>query len=1143
MNFIRKWWLAIALFLGLVFFAWSPVHAVGSYGLNKVQYEPFLWRQVQTAHFDIYYYQNADSLAAYTARVIEPLYDSSASYLNHRLLQRIPIILHSTHAQFEGTNVIRYPIPEAVGGFTEVFKNRIVLPFDGSYLSFHHVIQHELLHAMVFDLVSHGRRGYNTAAKLGSLPLWALEGNSEYGSIGWEIGSEFFLIDAVANGRVGNPAEDLPGYLAYKGGQNFLFFVESNWGKGTVAKILQWVAEGLSFDVAFLRATRVSLEEAGEIWLREVRRIYWPELGQRQFAKSFSRAMTDHRKEENFYNVNPAISPNGKQIAFFSDRGNWEAVYILDTETEKVTRTAIEGGHIATHESFHSFTSALSWFPDNCRIALVSKQNGRDVIHIVDTKKQKLLFSLDPRGLEAISSPTVSPDGKSIVFSGQKNAVRDLYRIAIQDPFYHSFFNTPQVVEPEMLTHDAAMEDRPVYSPSGRYIAFQSNREANEKDRAILDKQDIYLLDLKDLSVRRVTHNRWSSYNPTFGEDDSLIVYVSNRSGLDNLYMQNSFGDSLWPLSNVLTSVSSASWSRDGNAIAFSLFEGGGWDVFLMKDPWKHRILKPIARTRFIEVAEDTTGTQKIFEPFDLENLKTFQSKEAMDSLEREIRGHEDSVPTPSDVKSSFEPSEGLFLDPIKNKKDSIHQQLDSLRKDSTKVDTTHQDSSHVVVDLRGASRHEESDSALHERLGWDYVDTATMFLARHDSTAFLSGGLLRSKPYETQWGLDQAVALAGFSSMDGLGGQGAVTLSDLMGDQEINFWFFGGGSFDNLNLYASYAYLPLRFDMSSSIFHTYSEGYEDMSYARFCELRDTVAPAGSDTVIGSVPYGDRSLGAAFNISWPFSIFSRLDLTSQLNMRTRKYLKITDQTYDGSQWVYETKEDTAARRLNLHSVDLALGWSFDNAQWGITGPMEGQRLWLGVQGIPPGVLQDKLGYWRVDTDLRKYFAFYHRYAFAFRVAGGMSEPIKGYEDPHRYLLGGDEWTINWHFNDQHWQGSQEDVYFGSWETPLRGFRYHDFAGTRMAVANAEFRFPFINMLSFGWPIPLTITNVMGSIFTDYGGTWENREVLKNRGWGYGWGWRLNLGVFVLRYTRAWSSHEFSTVDRGGYTYWSLGAEF
>jgi outer membrane protein assembly factor BamA len=284
-------------------------------------------------------------------------------------------------------------------------------------------------------------------------------------------------------------------------------------------------------------------------------------------------------------------------------------------------------------------------------------------------------------------------------------------------------------------------------------------------------------------------------------------------------------------------------------------------------------------------------------------------------------------------------------------------------------------------------------------------------------------------------------------------------------------------------------------------------------------------------------------MGTQLSVAYPLSLYSRFNFGTQVAWRTRTWKVVSDAEYDGWGWNYDLKDDSLAAPERINTVELLLSWSFDNAQWGITGPAEGARLWASVRGIPPNVLQDRYAYWRADMDMRKYFRLFQRYTFAFRAAGGMSEPIKGYENPHRYLLGGDEWTINWNINNDHWHGTQEDVFFSSWETPLRGFRYNDFEGTRMGVANVEFRFPFIDRLSFGWPIPLTITNVTGVLFTDVGGTWNNRETMEERGWGYGWGWRLNLGIFVLRYTRAWSVHEFSTVDRNDYTYWSLGAEF
>jgi Tol biopolymer transport system component len=1134
----------LAIFLLLLPFS---VQAIGTFGLNKVQYEPFDWKLVRTSHFDLYYYQGADSLAAFTAREVEKEYDRSVEYLNHRLRQRIPIILHNTHAQFEQTNVIRFPIPEAVGGFTEVFKNRIVLPFDGSYTSFRHVLQHEMLHAMVFDLVSNGRRGYNTAAKLGDMPLWISEGSSEYGSLGWDLGSEFVMLDAVTNGYVTNPAEDLYGYMAYKGGQNFLYYVESVWGKGTTAKIFQSLSDGIPFPTAFLRSTRVTLEEAGEIWLRECRRIYWPELGRRQYAKNIARAMTDHRKDESFYNVNPALSPDGKRIAFFSDRGNWEAVYILDTETEKITRTALEGGSRAAHESFHSFTSALAWAPDSRHILLVSKQGGRDVLHIIDGEKSKVVSTINPSGLEAVSSPALSPDGKSIVVSGQKASIQDLYLLQLPSAVGGKGFPQDLSLDPIALTSGRASEERPTFSPSGLFVAFQSNRDQDLKDAPCQDKLDVFLLKLSDKSVQKVSPSRWSSHSPTFGEDDSLLIFISNRSGVDNMYMQQTFGDSLWPISNLLSSVTSPSWSRTGSSLAFSLFENGGWDVFLLKDPWKARMHSPLPRTRFIEVAEDTTGTQKMFENIAFENLKTYKSQRAMDSLEAKLQ---EAIRRPDPAKKSSEPEdiapvgeEDGFFNPEESPSPA---KPDTLKPASSKKDTTHQDSTHK--NLAHGSDSAQVDSSKMAGVseiapGWDPPDTSKIFLPRGDSIPFLPSGALRAGPYKTQWTLDQAEAVAGFSSMSGVGGQGALTFSDLMGDQELNLWFFGAGSLDNLNIFVSYGYLPNRMDWSVSGFHNYREGSEDMLAGDYFAKHDSILPAGYENSWVGIPYGDRSLGGSLSLTYPFSLYSRVDLSSLLTWRTRKWYVITDAEYDGFQWNYNLAEDSLMAPESMNTMELALSWSFDNAQWGISGPVEGQRLWLGVQGIPPEVLQDKIAYWRADMDFRKYFRVFQRYTFAFRVAGGFSEAIGDYQNPQRYLLGGDDWTINWHFNEKNWHGTQEDIFFSSWETPLRGFRYHDFEGTRMGIFNAEFRYPLIDRLQIAWPIPIQITNVTGVLFTDFGGTWEDRDVLENRGMGYGWGWRLNLGVFVLRYTKAWSTAEWSTVKRGEYTYWSLGAEF
>ena len=116
------------------------------FGKNIVQYKNFDWHFIQTEYFDIYYYDN-DINAQYVAQESHKAYSNISNALNWNFKNRVPIIVYNSHNDFQQTNVIDMYMPEGVGGVTELYKNRIVIPYDGSHKQFKHVIHHELVHA------------------------------------------------------------------------------------------------------------------------------------------------------------------------------------------------------------------------------------------------------------------------------------------------------------------------------------------------------------------------------------------------------------------------------------------------------------------------------------------------------------------------------------------------------------------------------------------------------------------------------------------------------------------------------------------------------------------------------------------------------------------------------------------------------------------------------------------------------------------------------------------------------------------------------------------------------------------------------------------------------------------------------------
>src|SRR5690606_1961533 len=121
----------------------------------------------------------------------------------------------------------------------------------------------------------------------------------------------------------------------------------------------------------------------------------------------------------------------------------------------------------------------------------------------------------------------------------------------------------------------------------------------------------------------------------------------------------------------------------------------------------------------------------------------------------------------------------------------------------------------------------------------------------------------------------------------------------------------------------------------------------------------------------------------------------------------------------------------------------------------------------------------------------------------------------------------------------------EEFHYSDLDVPLRGFDYYDFRGSRKFITNLEFRYPFIREFSIVWPLPIAIRHVMGNAFVDYGGAWSRGNAFDEFGMGAGVGMRLNLGIFVLRWTRAWPVEFEGLVEKDNprRDYWSLGAEF
>ena len=346
----------------------------GQFGQNIVQYDNFSWHFIQSKHFDIYYTDGGSSHAEFTAYEAEAAYLKIADRLNWRLKNRVSIIVYNSHNDFQQTNVVDSYMFEGIGGVTELYKNRVVIPFDASNQEFKHVIHHELVHAFINDSVYGGSLRNMVASSIKvHIPMWMNEGLAEYLSSGWDTNSEMWIRDMAINGGEFPQIHQLTGYMAYRGGQSVWNFITEKWGEESIAEIFYQIKKSNKIETGFKRALGVDMKKLTEQWHKYLKVQYWPDVSNRVNIPDFARQLTDHEELENTYNVAPAISPDGSRIAIFSNKSGPMALYLISSEDGRFINKIIQGERNSEFEELHILKPRITWSENSKNIAFAAK--------------------------------------------------------------------------------------------------------------------------------------------------------------------------------------------------------------------------------------------------------------------------------------------------------------------------------------------------------------------------------------------------------------------------------------------------------------------------------------------------------------------------------------------------------------------------------------------------------------------------------------------------------------------------------------------------------------------------------------------------------------------------------------------------
>lgn len=563
---MRRILTAIALCLPLL--AGPPAMAQYPFGKNKIQYNPKEWKVIETAHYEIFYYEDELDVAEFTASAAEDVYEEYAAFFELEFDRLIPVILYGTHHDFSENNIVPYMISESTGGFTEFIKGRVALPFTGSYEHLEGVFRHEMVHVFMLEklrITMAGRRRFNYYHP----PLWFTEGLAEFVAHGGpDSEAEMFLRDALITEQLVDLQElwRIEGtYLMYKEGESALHYIATNYGEEAIRLILENWWKGDRFDLVLERTIGLTSAELNEDWKAYLKRRYYPAVMTRRRIGELGERLADRGKWSFEHHPVCVRGDHGAVRAFCLGYG-LGTIDLLELRPDSgdrwERRTIVRGGRTSEFESIPLMRSRLCARGDT--IAFVSKSGARDAIYLYDTGVDRVVRRIVYDRARVINSPTISGDGRRLVFSAIDNGGKsDLY---LHDLDSGSF---------RRLTDDFFEDVHPVWHPRRDLVVFSSDRCGGEPGESM----GLFAVDPATLEIDQLTGGAWRDSEPRYLPDGSGILFSSDRNGVFDIYLLEDNGR-LTRQTDVLGGAFDPFPCPDGSSFLTAAYSGATFHIY-----------------------------------------------------------------------------------------------------------------------------------------------------------------------------------------------------------------------------------------------------------------------------------------------------------------------------------------------------------------------------------------------------------------------------------------------------------------------------------------------------------------------------------------------------------------------------------
>ncbi|MEM9886471.1 MAG: hypothetical protein AAF849_11320 [Bacteroidota bacterium] len=502
------------------------------FGKNRVQFHKDFeeWSEYNSDNFTVYWYGEGRYVGEATVLLAEYDFKSIEELLEHRMNDRVEIIVYSDLTDLKQSNIGLEDAFENTDGLTKIEGNKVFVYFNGDHTHLRRQIRQGIagvyLHSMAIG--SNLQEMVQNAVML-QLPTWFEQGLISFIGEEWNTAIDNELRNVFAQDQYKNFdkfAEEEP-VLA---GHAFWYYINQKFGKSSLTNLLYLIRINRDLEAGFTYVIGSSLESIKLAWKSYFEERYKEERSKGQIPTREGLAFKNKR---NIPITQLKISPNGQYIAFVTNEIGKTKVHLYDLYSDKTEMIFKSGFRNAFQATDYNYP-LLAWSPTSFELAILYEKQDLARLIRYDINTQKQVEDDLSIQLQRVYSMDYT-DPRTLLMSATSRGFSDLFLYNIN------------ARQPRAITRDYYddLDAQFVEIGNKRGVLWASNRPDSLVERTKMDSLppiaqfDLFYYDLekKGTEAVRITNTPFANERQAIMIDTTHFSYLSDESGVYNRYV------------------------------------------------------------------------------------------------------------------------------------------------------------------------------------------------------------------------------------------------------------------------------------------------------------------------------------------------------------------------------------------------------------------------------------------------------------------------------------------------------------------------------------------------------------------------------------------------------------------------------